>query len=107
MAATVEAYRLPSLSLPRVHDAELLRALERMVMVTASSAGIVGLSLVAGRLQAAVATVAAVGHLTVSATLVGGAVGRHVRDEDQPAIVGVLAAVTTLALLVAGTQAVV
>lgn len=105
MAATVEVYRLPQLSLPRIRDAELVRTLEGTVLATATSAGLVGTSLVAGRFQAAVATVTAVGHLTVSSTLAGSAVARHVRTEDQPLLVGLLSALATLALLIAATQA--
>lgn len=105
MAATVEAYRLPQLSLPRVRDAEIVRALERTVLATATSAGLIGTSLVAGRLQAAVATVTAVGHLTVASTLTGTVFVRHVREEDRPVIVGLLAALATLALLLTATHA--
>lgn len=104
MAATVEAYRLPLLSLPRVSDARVARSLEGVVLATATSAGLVGTSLVAGRLQAAVATVTAVGHLTVASTLVGRAVAREVPDSERPGIVGLLAALTTLVLLVTATH---
>lgn len=105
MVAAAEAFRPPLLAVPRIRDPEVARTLEGLVLAGASSGSLVGLSLAAGRLQGAVATVAAVGHLAVVAPMAGEAFRRHVDADEQPLIVGLLSALATLALLITATQA--
>jgi hypothetical protein len=52
-----------------------------------------------------VATTAGVLHLTAAAVLTGSAFTRYVDAERRPAIIGALAAATTLALLTGATHA--
>jgi hypothetical protein len=78
---------------------------ERAIFAAAASGGLIGASFVAGRYQAAVATTAGVLHLTATAVLTGSAFTRYVDAERRPAVIGALAAATTLALLTGATHA--
>jgi hypothetical protein len=104
MSASTEVLRTPGMSLPSVADPDLARLLEGAVLTTATSAGVVGLSLVAGRHQATVAVAGAVGHLAVTGVVAGAAFVRHVREDVQAQWVGVLTALATLGLLTAATH---
>jgi hypothetical protein len=97
-------YRRPiTLSVPARPQA--MAGAERAIFAAAASGGLIGTSFVAGRYQAAVATTAGVLHLTAAAVLTGSAFTRYVDAERRPAIIGALAAATTLALLTGATHA--
>jgi hypothetical protein len=104
MSVSAEVLRRPVLSLPRELDPELSRLLEGAVLTAAASSGVVGLSLVAGRHQVAVAVAGAVGHVTVSGVLAARAFVQHVREDLRAQWVGVLAALTTLGVLMSATH---
>lgn len=91
--------------LARLDDPALLRLVERGVLGTAAGAGVISLSLAAGPYQPAVAVTGAVGHLATASVLAGGAFAREVDPARRPGIIGLLAALTTLALLVTATHA--
>ena len=104
MSVASEAVRAPVISLPGALEPEVRRMVETAVLATATSSASVGLSLVAGRHQAAVAVTSAVGHLAVASTWAGTAFVREVDEEARPLLIGLLAALATLAALLAATH---